>query len=167
VRAVVSVAGAVGGSPLAEGASDSMLNLLQHVPGSVCAATDGTAIDALRPVTRKLWFDQHQLLDDIRYYSIVSYTDLEQVSPILKRSYKKLARFDPRNDSQMLYFDQIIPGSELLAYVRADHWAVAVPVERSKRGPVVDAALNNEFPREVLFEALARYLEESLGGGGR
>jgi hypothetical protein len=167
VRAVVSVAGAVGGSPLAEGASDSMLNLLQHVPGSVCAATDGTTIDALRPVTRKLWFDQHQLLDDIRYYSIVSYTDLEQVSPILKRSYKKLARFDPRNDSQMLYFDQIIPGSELLAYVRADHWAVAVPVERSKRGPVVDAALNNEFPREVLFEALARYLEESLGGGGR
>jgi LssY C-terminus len=163
VQAVVSVAGAVGGSPLAEGASDSVLKLLQHVPGSDCAASDGTAIDSLRPVTRKLWFDQHRLPEGIRYYSIVSYTDLEQVSPILKRSYKKLAKFDPRNDSQMVYFDQIIPGSELLAYLRADHWAVAVPVERSKRGPVVDAALNNEFPREVLFEALARYLDESLG----
>ena len=162
VRAVVSIAGAVGGSPLADDASDSIVNLMRLIPGSDCAATDGTAIDSLRPVTSKLWFDRHDLPGDIRYYSIVSYTDAEHVSPILKRSYDKLARFDPRNDAQMVYFDQILPGSELLAYLKADHWAVAVPVERSKRGPLVDAALNNEFPREVLFEALARYLDEDL-----
>ncbi|HEX5764710.1 MAG TPA: LssY C-terminal domain-containing protein [Woeseiaceae bacterium] len=162
VRAVVSVAGAVGGSPLADDASDWVLDLLQLVPGSDCKETDGTAIDSLRPVTRKLWFDQHELPDDIRYYSIVSYTDAEHVSPILKRSYNKLARIDTRNDSQVVYFDQIIPGSELLAYLNADHWAVAVPIERSKRGPVVDGALNNAYPREVLFEALARYLDQTL-----
>jgi len=163
VAAVVSVAGAVGGSPLADDAKDSIVNLMRMIPGSACQAGDGTALDALRPLTRTRWSDRHELPDDIRYFSLVSYTDLEHISPILTSSFKKLARIEPRNDGQVLYYDQIVPGSELLAYLRADHWAVAVPIMRQQRGAIVSAALNNEYPREVLFEAVARYVEERLG----
>lgn len=46
-----------------------------------------------------------------------------------------LRRFQPcldaRNDGHVLYTDAIIPGSYLLGYFNADHWAVALPVART------------------------------------
>jgi hypothetical protein len=38
-----------------------------------------------------------------------------------RSSYDKLSKVDARNDSQLLFYDEIIPGSKLLAYVNADH----------------------------------------------
>jgi len=38
---------------------------------------------------------------------------------------------DARNDSQVIFYDQFIPGSTLVGYLNADHWALAVPVARS------------------------------------
>ena len=65
---------------------------------------------------------------DIRYYSLVTFPRPERISSVLKSSYRKLARIDPRNDSQVIFYDQVIPGSDLIAYVNADHWALVVPV---------------------------------------
>ena len=68
---------------------------------------------------------------------------------------------DPRNDSQVIFYDQVIPGSTLLAYLNADHWAVAVPIAREHRligSTLVD---ENDYPREALLEALLRYVEEA------
>ena len=52
---------------------------------------------------------------------------------ILTSSYDKLARIDARNDSQMIFYDQVIPGSTLVGYINADHWALAVPIARIAR----------------------------------
>ena len=41
-----------------------------------------------------------------------------------------LASTDTRNDGQVLIGDALIPGSTLLGYVNADHWDVAIAVER-------------------------------------
>jgi hypothetical protein len=30
----------------------------------------------------------------------------------------------------MIFYDQLIPGSVLLGYLNADHWAVAIPINR-------------------------------------
>jgi hypothetical protein len=59
-------------------------------------------------------------------------------------------------------FDQIIPGSTLVAFLNADHWAVAVPVARQH--PFVGSILvdHNDYPREAFLEALLRYIEEDL-----
>jgi hypothetical protein len=38
---------------------------------------------------------------------------------------------DSHNDSQVIFYDQLIPGSVLLGYLNADHWAAAVPLNRS------------------------------------
>ena len=31
------------------------------------------------------------------------------------------SRVDARNDGQLIYYDQVIPGSSLISYVNADH----------------------------------------------
>lgn len=162
VAAVVSVAGAVGGTPLANDATQSMLNLLKHFPDAECDPGDKGALESLKPDVRKRWLSSHSLPDSIRYYSIISYPDTEQISSILKFTYKKLSQVDSRNDSQVIFYDQVIPGSVLLGYLNADHWAIAVPFNRNH--PLISSNFidKNAFPREVLLEAIIRYVEEDL-----
>jgi hypothetical protein len=162
VAAVVSVAGAVGGSPLANYATQSMMNLLQYFPKAECGPGDGGALESLKPEVRKRWLANHSLPRSIRYYSIVTYPDEEHISSILKCPYKKLSQVDSRNDSQVIFYDQMIPGSVLLGYLNADHWAAAVPLNRSH--PFISSIFSgkNAFPREVLLEAIVRYIEEDL-----
>ena len=162
VAAVVSVAGAVGGAPLANDATQSMLNLLQYFPDAECDPGDEGALKSLKPEIRKRWLANHSLPESIRYYSVITYPDEEQVSSILKYTYKKLSQVDSRNDSQVIFYDQVIPGSVLLGYLNADHWAIAVPFNRNH--PFISSNFldKNAFPREVLLEAIVRYVEEDL-----
>lgn len=84
------------------------------------------------------------------------------VSRVLRLSYRMLAKQDARNDSQVIFSDSLIPGSVLLGYVNADHWAITLPIARVC--PWLGATLvnRNAFPREVLLEAIVRYVEETL-----
>jgi hypothetical protein len=52
----------------------------------------------------------------VRYYSLVTFPEPQRISSILESSYDKLSRIDPRNDSQMIFYDQVVPGSALLGY---------------------------------------------------
>jgi hypothetical protein len=113
VAAVVSVAGAVNGSPLADDAPESLLTLLEYLPGSKCGAGDGGALESLRPATRRDFASAHELPETVRYYSVASFAEREQISFGLRGSYDELAKMDPRNDSQMLFYDQIIAGGAL------------------------------------------------------
>jgi len=167
IAAVVSAAGAVGGSPLANDAEQSDLALMTRWPGAKCTPGDGGAIDSLRPATRKAWLAQHPLPADIPFYSVVTYPQPGRVSAVLKPSYNKLARIDGRNDGQLLFYDQVIPSSTLLGYVNADHWALAVPIARTHDTLGATFVNHNDFPREALLEALLRFIEEDLAVAGR
>ena len=162
IAAVVSAAGAVGGSPLANNATQSQLELLRHWPGARCTIGDGGAVESLRPSIRKKWLANHALPRDFPYYSLVTYPRPERISTILKSSYDKLSRVDARNDSQVLFYDQVIPGSTLLGYVNADHWALAVPIARSHSMLGSTFVDQNNYPREALLEAVLRFVEEDL-----
>ncbi len=162
VAAVISLAGAVGGSPLADGASQSLVNMLQYIPGSDCDSSDEGALDSLRPAVRQHWLAANPLPESIRYYSLVTYPDREHISSGLMPSYNRLNQIDARNDSQLIFYDQIIPGSTLLGYLNADHWAAAVPIARSNALLGATFVNKNAFPREVMLEAIARYVEEDL-----
>ena len=62
----------------------------------------------------------------------------------------------------MIYSDQIIPGSTLVGFLNADHWAVVIPIDRA-HGVIGSTFVNhNDYPREALLEALLRYVEEDL-----
>ena len=115
VAAVVSAAGAVGGSPLANDAEQYQAELLRHFPGAICESGDGGAVASLRPAVRRAWLAANPLPTDVRYYSLVTFPQPERISSVLKSSYRKLARIDPRNDSQVIFYDQVIPGSDLMA----------------------------------------------------
>jgi pimeloyl-ACP methyl ester carboxylesterase len=162
VAAVVSVAGSIHGSPLADDAPASMLGLLEYLPGSQCDEGDGGALDSLKPAIRRDFARTHELPRMVKYYSLATFARREQISLGLRGSYDDLAKIDPRNDSQMLFYDQVIPGGALLGFVNADHWAVALPISRQRPGLAATLVNRNEFPREVLLEAIVRHVEEQL-----
>jgi hypothetical protein len=167
IAAVVSAAGAVGGSPLANDATQSQLELLRHWPDAKCTNGDGGAVESLRPATRKAWLANNPLPRNIPYYSLVTYPKPERISSILSSSYNKLSKVDARNDSQLLFYDQVIPGSTLLGYVNADHWALSIPIARSH--PTIGSLFvdQNDYPREALLEAILRFVEEELETSGK
>ena len=162
VAAVVSLAGAVGGSPLANDAKQSMLNLFRHFPGAECELGDQGALESLKTINRKRWLATHSLPKSIRYYSIITFPEEQNISSLLQTTHKKLSQVDPRNDGQLIFYDQVIPGSVLLGYINADHWAVAIPLNRSHAFIASTFVDKNAFPREILLEAIARFLEEDL-----
>ena len=80
VSAVVSVAGTVGGSPVANDTTQSMLDLLTYFPDAECDPGDEGALESLKPDVRKRWLANHSLPASIRYYSIITYPDINQIS---------------------------------------------------------------------------------------
>ena len=162
VAAMVSAAGSVGGSPLANDAEQYQADLLRHFPGATCGPGDGGGVASLRPATRQAWLAQNPLPSGLRYYSLVTFPQPERISRILESSYRKLASVDGRNDSQVIFYNQTIPGSALIAYLNADHWALAVPISRSHQTIGAVLVTQNAYPREALAEAILRFVEEDL-----
>jgi len=167
VAAVVSAAGAIGGSPLANDVEQSLVELFRNWPGARCSSGDGGAVESLRPGTRKAWLAQNRLPREVPYYSLVTFPRPERISSVLVPSYTKLSRVDARNDSQVLFYDQVIPDSVLVGYVNADHWALTLPIARSHAALGATFVNHNDFPREALLEAVLRFVEEDLTAGGQ
>ena len=119
-------------------------------------------MNSLRSATRKDWLAKNPLPREVLYYSLVTFPQPDRISSILQSSYNKLARIDARNDSQMIFYDQVIPGSTLVGYINADHWALAVPIARTHSTIGSMFVTQNAYPREALMEALLRFVEEDL-----
>jgi hypothetical protein len=163
VSAVVAYAGAVRGSPLVDSFQVKNFNRIRHLPGADCDEGDGGALDSLHPEVRAARLAAEPLPAHIRYYSVVGFPEPDRVSVGLRYSWKQLGRLrDARNDSQLVYYDQIIPGSTVLAFANADHWAMAVPVARHHDVPSLVYATDNDYPREVMLEAILRTIDADL-----
>ena len=166
VAAVVSYAGAVWGSPLADEADEKQLRWLTMIPGAECEKKDSKALETLKPANRDAWFAEHTLPEHIRYYSVVSFPDPENISNGLQRFHRQLGELkDARNDSQVVFYDQVIPGSTILGFFNADHWAMSVPIARQHEVSQAIFADKNDFPREIALEAILRFIEEDLESG--
>lgn len=163
VDAVVSVSGAIAGSPLSLHARDWTLGLLAALPGVECEVPEDTALASLNPATRRAWLADHPLPESVAYFSIVSFPEAERVSAVLRPPFRALARHDSRNDGQVIVFDQVVPGSEVLAFVNADHWAVALPIARLHPALEFAGITRNDFPLEVLLEAILEHVDFRLG----
>ena len=103
-------------------------------------------MESLRPETRKAWLAAHVLPREVRYYSLVAYPQPERISSLLKPSYRQLSRVDARNDSQVIFYDQVVPGGTLLGYLNADHWAVVAPIARSHSTIAAVLVTRNALP---------------------
>jgi hypothetical protein len=162
VCAVLTVAGAVGGSPVADETGDVLRDLFGSVPLPAGSIGDGRAIESLERRTRSLWLSAHELPRSVRYYSIVAFTTRDRICPALQSAFDTCSRIDARNDGQLLAQDQIVPGGTLLGFADASHWAIAMPLETAV--PLAGSYLSPgpAYPRHILLEAALRYIEESL-----
>jgi hypothetical protein len=163
--AVVTLAGVISGTPIADDVPEVLKKLADLVFEGKCPPGEGRAFDSLSRHERLKWLSANRLPDTVRYYSLAAFTDRENISLILRPSYDRLSLVDPLNDSQVVFHDALVPGGVLLGYLNADHWAVAMPFNREHPTLAGTLVTRNAFPREVLLEAIARFVEESLLAG--
>jgi pimeloyl-ACP methyl ester carboxylesterase len=163
--AVVTLAGVISGTPIADDVPVILKKLADLVFEGKCPPGEGRAFDSLSRHERLKWLSSNRLPDSVRYYSLAAFTDRENISLILRPSYDKLSLVDPLNDSQVVFHDALVPGGDLLGYLNADHWAVAMPFDREHPTLASTLVTRNAFPREVLLEAIVRFVEESLLAG--
>jgi pimeloyl-ACP methyl ester carboxylesterase len=166
VAAVISVAGPVYGSQLAERGDWAYDTFLQHAFSGRCDPGDGGVLDSLLPEGRQQWLAAHPLPEHIRYYSLLAFATGEHMARALGPSWKILAATDPRNDGQITIAEGVLPGSTLLGYANTDHWGVAINIEE-ELSFLAGRADETPYPRGALFEALVRYVSDdlrSLGG---
>lgn len=161
VKALLSVAGVVSGTPLADRFTDLYERLAASVPLSPCPPGDGDEVRSLSRTVRLRWLAENTLPRSVAYYSVVSFGSAAQISAPLRPFNRTLNHVDPRNDGQVVASDAIIPGSTLLAYVAADHWAVTLPFN-SSRSPIRSFVDQNSFPRRVLIESLIEFVQADL-----
>lgn len=161
VSAVVSVAGAVGGSPLADRYASLYDLLFSHLPSSHCEKGDREVVDSLRTDVRGTWLAENVLPKHVRYYSLVAFTTREKIARALVPSWKSLLRDSPRNDGQLLSIHAMLPESSLLAYLNADHWAVAMELEKD-HGFIAERRDPDPFPHTALLSAILQTVGEDL-----
>lgn len=167
VVAVVSVAGAVNGSPLADVFPESLAAMVEKMAMDNCPKGEGVeAMASLRPAVRLRWLADHPLPKNVRYYSLAAFARPQNMSAVLKPFFRTLGQTKPLNDGLVVASDAIVPGSTLLGYPNADHLAVAMPF--GPKSPMITSLLitRNHYPRAVLLEAAARYVEEDLRSHG-
>ena len=166
VAAVVSVSGAINGTPLA----DYLVNLYAALGDLVaprdCPQGDDRAVVSQERSVRLSWLASHRLPNSVRYFSLVSFTQGGNVNTVLREGYDMLKAIDPRNDGVLLFYYQVIPGSTLLGYANADHWGTAYPLEEKHPTLTKTFFLHNHYPRTALLEAIALYVAEALNSKG-
>jgi hypothetical protein len=151
--ALVSVAGAVAGTPLADHFEGVYARLAPHLHPLDCSASQGQEVASITRRERVQWLTANPPVPGPAYYSIVAYTRRDEVAPPLRLPHDLLSRADPRNDGQMIAADAILPGSVLLATARSDHWDLALPRDRHPDALMRGMSSGRHFPREALLRA--------------
>jgi hypothetical protein len=162
VSAVVSIAGSVAGSPLAARYADAYSSLFGHLTLRACPPGDGGVLRSLERSARLNWLASHPLSAHIRYYSLATFTTASQTARALGHTHRLLSKIDERNDGQLLAVDEVIPGSALLGYANADHWAIALRMEDRFPFLVHRAQGKHFFPQYALLESILRLVQADL-----
>lgn len=163
IAAIVSVAGAVNGSPLADEWHVLYRRWVAGFPLPHCARGSGEEVSDLRQDVRLEWWRRHGDEVSVPIFTLVAAPRPERVSPAARALYRRLSQVDPRNDGRLMWHDQIAPKSYLLGYVNADHWTIALPMEEKLSG--FSWFFRDEVPRvplvkgaiEVVAQTLAEY----------
>jgi hypothetical protein len=164
IAAVVSVAGAANGSPLADQLLSSYIKFVARTPWPSCETGDGAEIQDLRRDVRLEWWRRNRAAIKVPVFSLVAAPRPDRVSPGTLSTYRSLAEIDPRNDGKLLWYDQVVPGGYLLGYVNADHWTIAIPV--AEELPPLAPWFPDDVPRTALVEAAIELVSRTLDAGG-
>jgi pimeloyl-ACP methyl ester carboxylesterase len=159
ISGVVSVAGPVNGSPLADDFAGAYRRVFSRMPFMYCRPGDRDVVNSLTRSYCMTWLASHRLPEHVKYFSLGGFARREDIHPMMRLTYDLLSKVEPRNDGYVSFSDQVIPGAILLGYANLDHWDIALPVrERLNFSGINSRAL----ARELLFEAIVLTVAESL-----
>ena len=162
VAAFVTVAGAVGGSPIADtmpAQVNGWITRFQNM-GS-CQGDLTTGFKSLKREVRQAFLASYPQ-PVVPTYSLVAVSGKDNTSKALLQAQTMLAAFDPTNDAQLTKWDAIVPGAKYLGAARADHLAVALPFDKVAGGELQMLMDHARYPRAALLEALVRLVVEDL-----
>jgi hypothetical protein len=164
IAAVVGMAGAVNGSPLADRYEDLWRATMMSLSIGKCSAGSGEGVHDLRRDVRMAWWAAHRAEVHLPVYSLVALPDRDRVSPSLTAAHVQLEDVDARNDGQVIWTDAVAAPGALLGYVNADHWAMAMKL--SQAFPALASQFVDDVPRGALLQAaifvVARDLAASM-----
>lgn len=156
--ALVSVAGPVLGTPLADHFQGLYDAVSPHVDPFGCSPSDGEELASITRRERLRWLSAHAPVPGPAYHSVVAWAAADEMAPPLRASHALLRRMDPRNDGQVLAADAVLPGSTMLAAARSDHWDLALPRNRHPNAWVRGMTSGRDYPREALLRAILRWV---------
>ena len=149
VDAVISVAGVVLGSPLAE--NKKIIGKILQLSSASCRGPDGQGLESITPVVRQQFLKQHSLPKQVKYYSLVGAVPRSETSLVLLPLWDQASMATGASDGQVSSNDAVLPGSTLLGHMKADHWAIAMPFITGTPTLAKTLVTKNQFPREVMF----------------
>jgi len=157
VAAFIAVAGAVGGSLIADLLPAQANSWIQRFKLGQCEGDIATAFTSLKKSVRQQFLAAHPN-PVVPSYSLPATSDRAHTSKALLEAWQLMSFLSQRQDSQLAYEDAILPGSTVLGTARADHLAVAMPFEKASDTSIRSFADQGHYPRAALLEAMLRFV---------
>ena len=157
VAAFIAVAGAVGGSLIADLLPAQANNWIDRFKLGSCEGDVATAFTSLKKSVRQQFLAAHSN-PVVPSYSLPATSDRAHTSKALLEAWQLMSFLSQRQDSQLAYEDAILPGSTVLGVARADHLAVAMPFEKASDSSIRSFADQGHYPRAALLEAMLRFV---------
>ena len=166
IKALVSVAGAISGSRLADLSTRATILGFQSAARRSglgnCEITDEGGIGSLRRSERYKALQGWQPPASLRTYSVVGVTSRDETSSVLHTMWDRNAYYSIDQDSQMIAEEAIIPGAAFLGVAKGDHWALVLPFSEHPVKEIREGVNRNPYPRTALLEAIVRYVHATL-----
>jgi hypothetical protein len=160
VAGFISVAGASGGSPIADSIPGMADRWIQQFKMDKCQGNIAEGFKSLRREVRHAFLSSfpHPFVPT---YSLVALSNQTNTSKALLKTWELLRVFDSALDGQVIKADAIIPEAKYLGAAVADHFGVALPFDKSP-DQMVRSNMGSRFPRAALFEAMVRVVAQDL-----
>ncbi len=161
VAAFITVAGASGGSQVADVLPDIAQKYMKTVPIRSCQGDLSTGFKSLQRETRKAFLAAYPN-PLVPTYSLIAKSDQSTTSKSLLETWRVLSVYGSAEDGQLLKDDAIVPGAKYLGAALADHFAVALPFDKSTDSAIRSGMDKAVYPRAALLESLIRFVTADL-----
>lgn len=161
VAAFITVAGASGGSPVAATLPAQANQWIQRFNLSGCKGDLAAGFASLRAETRRTFLSSYPR-PFVPTYSLAARSEQGNTSKALLEMWKLLTSIGRTHDGQLLVDDAIVPEAKYLGVARGDHFAVALPFDKSQNPAIRLAMDQTRYPRAALLEALVRFAVADL-----
>ncbi len=161
MAAFVTVAGASGGSPIADVLPSQANRWLQMAQVGNCKGDLAAGFKSLQKSVRQAFLATYP--DPfVPTYSVAASSNKTNTSKALLESWQLLSAFGALQDGQLMKDDAVVPGAKYLGILKGDHFAVALPFDKSPDSVIRNQMNQTRFPRAALLESLVRYVVADL-----